>query len=294
MRAEAITMNTRIYGGTARFDTGRAMTDDEMRKAAPSIFATTAHESRSERFSPIPTIDVLRALGREGFVPVGAKQAVARIPGKADFTKHLIRLRRVDADQSHRVGDTVCEMLLKNANDGTSAYELLAGLFRICCLNSVVCQTATIDTIKVRHSGRVVDNVIEGTFRVLEESRKALAAPAEWSRIRLEQPERLALAAAAHTLRFEEPADGRAPTPITPEQLLGTRRAEDDGRDLWTTFNVVQENVVRGGLRGVARNAAGQRRRMTTRPINGIDQDVKLNKALWVLADAMAKHKAAA
>jgi len=42
-----------IYTSTARFDTGRALNEDEMRKAAPSIFALSAHESRSERFQPI-------------------------------------------------------------------------------------------------------------------------------------------------------------------------------------------------------------------------------------------------
>ena len=131
-----------VYTETARFDTGRALTETEMRRLAPSIFAMSAHESRSERFKPIPTIEVLRGLAAEGFVVVGAKQSASRTKGKADFTKHLIRLRRVDDGETYRVGDTVCEILLKNANDGTSAYELLAGLFRVRCLNSLVTQTA--------------------------------------------------------------------------------------------------------------------------------------------------------
>lgn len=68
-----------IYTHTARFDTARALTEDEMRKAAPSIFATAAHESRSERFQPIPTIEILRGLMAEGFMPVGAKQSGAPV-----------------------------------------------------------------------------------------------------------------------------------------------------------------------------------------------------------------------
>lgn len=142
-----------IYTDTARFDTGRALTEDEMLKVAPSIFAVTAHESRSDRFKPIPTIELLRALTKEGFVPVGAKQSRTRIEGKAEFTKHLIRLCRIDDGKSYSVGDNVCEILLKNANDGTSAYELMAGLFRIRCLNSLVAQVGTLEAIKVRHSG---------------------------------------------------------------------------------------------------------------------------------------------
>ncbi|WP_285541273.1 DUF932 domain-containing protein, partial [Brucella sp. NBRC 12950] len=98
-----------ICTDTARFDNARAMREDEMFKTAPSIFALTAHESRSHRFQPIPTIEILRALTKEGFVPVGAKQSRSRIEGKAEFTKHLIRLRRIDDGNSYSVGDNICE-----------------------------------------------------------------------------------------------------------------------------------------------------------------------------------------
>ncbi|ALA16092.1 phosphoribosylamine--glycine ligase [Chelatococcus sp. CO-6] len=283
-----------VYAQTARFDTGRALTEDELFRLAPSIFATTAHESRSERFKPIPTIEVLRGLAKEGFLPVGAKQSRSRDVSKRDFTKHLIRLRRMDDGRRYQVGDTVCEILLKNANDGTSAYDLMAGLFRIRCLNSLVAQTSTIDSVKVRHSGDVTSKVIEGTYRVLGEAEKTLEAPVEWSQLQLSPPERQAFAEAAHVLRFAD-AEGEINTPIQPEKLLLPRRYDDANKsDLWMTFNVVQENVIRGGLRGIARDANNRPRRVSTRAVNGIDQDVKLNKALWVLAERMAELRKAA
>jgi hypothetical protein len=279
-----------IYNANARFDSARAMSEDEMRRVAPSIFATTAHDSRSERFQAIPTIDVLRGLMKEGFMPVGAKQSTSRDASKVDFTKHLIRLRKIEDDAKFKVGDTVCEILLKNANDGTSAYDLMAGLFRIRCLNSLVAQTGTIDSVKVRHSGDVQGKVIEGTYRVLNEAHAALAAPEAWQAIRLNRDEAGAMAEAAHVLRFAD-ADGEITTPIKADQLLAPRRSGDTNGDLWTTFNVVQENVIRGGLRGIQRNPDGTRRRVSTRAVNGIDQDVKLNKALWILAERMAELK---
>ena len=82
-------------------------------------------------------------------------------------------------------------------------------------------------------------------------------------------------------------------TPIKPQQLLIPRRYDDKANDLWTTFNVTQENVIRGGLRGVVLDEQGRRvRRVSTRAVNGIDQDIKLNKALWVLSQKMAQLKA--
>ncbi|MCA1241859.1 DUF945 domain-containing protein [Stappia stellulata] len=281
-----------IYANTARFDGAKVLGEDELRRLAPSVFATSAHESRSDRFQPIPTIEILRGLMAEGFMPVGVKQSRSRDASKVHFTKHMLRLRRIDEDSSLRVGDTVCEILLKNANDGSSAYDLMAGLFRIRCLNSLVAQTGTIDSVKVRHSGDVQGKVIEGTYRVMEEAQKALAAPASWAGVELARDERMAFAEAAHVLRFGD-ADGNIDTPITPEQLLSPRRRDDRAADLWTTFNVAQENVIRGGLRGITRDANGRRRRVSTRAVNGIDQDVKLNKALWILSQRMAEMKGA-
>lgn len=290
-----------IYSPTARFDAPRALQEDELRRLAPSIFAVTAHDSRSEKFRPIPTIEVLRGLMAEGFSPVGAKQSPCRTEGKRDFTKHLIRLRKIDDDRQFRVGDTVCEILLKNANDGTSAYEIMAGLFRIACLNSLVAQTGTIDSHKVRHSGQVQDKVIEGTYRVLDEARAALAAPQDWRAIGLSREERLIFAQEAHGLRFGKPEDqeeGKAATPILPDQLLRLRRREDAGIDLWSTFNVVQENAVKGGLHGYRfvpdEYGRQHRRQVTTRAVKGIDQDVRLNRALFTLAAKMAELKRAA
>ena len=67
-----------VYSSTARFDNACALTQDEMYKIAPSIFAVQKHESRSERFRPIPTIEILKGLEEEGFVPVGVKQSNSR------------------------------------------------------------------------------------------------------------------------------------------------------------------------------------------------------------------------
>jgi len=46
--------------------------------------------------------------------------------------------------------------------------------------------------------------------------------------------------------------------------------------------------MLKGGLQGRSQNG----RRATTRAVTGIDQNVKLNRALWVLAEAMRKLKA--
>jgi len=284
-----------VYAQTARFDgSARALTEVELRQHCPSVFAVSAHESRSARFAPIPTIEILRGLSAEGFSVVGAKQATTRVPGKADFTKHLLRLRRLDATVTeYSVQGTVAEILLKNANDGTAAYELMAGLFRILCLNSLVAQTSTLESIKIRHSGNPLPEVIDGTFKVIGAAKLALAAPEVWGGVNLSTEERDIMARAVHVARFGEAEEGGVirDHAITPQKLLGVRREGDRGTDLWTTANVLQENAIRGGLRGLGRDANNNVRRVRTREVKGIDQDVKINRAVWLLATEMAKLK---
>jgi len=79
------------------------------------------------------------------------------------------------------------------------------------------------------------------------------------------------------------------PQTITTTQLLAPRRLEDSGNTLWKTFNRVQENLTKGGLKYKTQNG----RRNKTRAITSINRDIQLNKALWTLAEEMKKLKAA-
>lgn len=273
------------------------LTDDMLRRLAPSIFATEAHESRSERFAPIATIDVLNGLRKEGFFPVHAQQARARDESRRDFTKHMIRLRhRGDEGRALAVGDSIFEVVIVNANDGTSAYQMVPGMMRLVCLNGLMVGSS-FDEVRVRHSGKAIHDVIEGAYTVLGEAPRVIDSAERFGRTALTQQEQTAFARSAHMLRFPDhyaEGDKRVETPIQPEQLLRPRRRADTANTLWAVFNRTQENLIRGGLRGVGRDANGRARRVSTREVRGIDQNRALNRALWSLAEEMARIKASA
>ncbi|EZP56480.1 hypothetical protein BW41_00626 [Sphingomonas sp. RIT328] len=106
--------------------------------------------------------------------------------------------------------------------------------------------------------------------------------------VQLTRDEQRVFAEAALVARY-----GEEEPPVTPEQVLRARRAADVDASLWATFNVAQENIVRGGLLGTRRREDGTIARRRTRPIGGIDQNVAVNRALWTLAEGMKKLKAA-
>ena len=268
------------------------LTLDQVRRSAPSAFATEAHSSRSIRYAYIPTSNVIEGMMQAGFQPMLAKQGRSRVAGKAEYTKHLIRFRHETISRQMQVGDTMPEIVLINSHDGTSAYKLLAGIFRLVCSNGLMVSDGTLGEVTVQHKGDVRNAVIDGSMRVLESAPKAMDQVKAWQNLQLTAGEQSAFAEAAHTLRFAD-VEGEADTPITAAMLLGNRRSADAGSDLWRTMNRVQENVIRGGLRARAARQPGQRagRIVTTREVRGIDQDVRLNRALWTLSERMAVLK---
>ena len=273
-----------------------AMTLAELRHSVPSAFAQEKHESRSARYTYIPTSEVIEGLISQGFQPFKATQGKSRIEGKTEFTKHMIRFRHQSS--LNVAGSDVPEVVLINSHDVTSAYKLMAGIFRIVCSNGLVVCSQNMGELSVPHKGNIVDKVIEGSFEIIGQSRKALGTIDTWQQLRLTSGEQDAFAEAAHILRFAD-SEGNVETPITASQLLRPRRSEDRGtgvewqrpaNDLYRTMNVVQENVIKGGLSNYRRDNNGVRR-ATTREVKGIDQDVKLNRALWQLAERMAELK---
>lgn len=271
-----------------------ALSNEALLAKVPSVFADDKHGSRSERYTYIPTIRVLDALRDSGFVVVDAKQGRSRIEGKAAFTKHLVRLQfRKDEPAAYEIGGLIPEVVLVNSHDGTSTYQLKAGMLRIACLNGLIVADTEFGSMKVTHTGQVAQEVIEGSFTVIEEARRAIGQADQWSQITLSQPEQQAFAESARVLRLGD-ATGEVNSPIRADQFLVPRRREDVGNDLWRTFNRVQEQVIQGGLSAVGRDANNRRRRVTTRTINGIGDDVRLNQALWSLGQRMEQLKTAA
>ena len=149
-----------------------------------------------------------------------------------------------------------------------------------------------VEDIRIPHKGNIQGEVIEGAFRVLDEFEAVNEHTEAMKALQLQPPEEIAFATAALALRFGErgveETRGHRPAPVTAEQLIEARRPEDIGHSLWTTFQRVQENVIRGGQPG--RSAQG--RRLQTRPVGSIDRGVSLNRALWMLAEEMRKLKA--
>lgn len=255
--------------------------------SCPSVLASDKHSSRSDRYTYISTMELINGLAKEGFHPHSILQAGSKSDEKRAFTKHLIRFRSETTVRN--INGSIYEVCLLNSHDGTTSEKMFGGFFRFACKNGSIFFDGEATEVRVPHTGNVLHKVIEGAYTVLGQAQLAVEHVENFQSLQLTRDDQMAFATAARALRFE---DDHA---VQAEQLLQSRRIEDRPNDLWTCFNRVQENALRGGLDYTTVNELnGRRTRRTTAPVRSVDGDVKLNRALWVLAEEMAKIKRAA
>jgi len=137
---------------------------------------------------------------------------------------------------------------------------------------------------RVPHKGDVTAQVVEGAYRVLSGFNHARESRELMQEINLDDGETELFARAALTLKYDGP---QKKAPVTENQILLPRRAEDCQANLWSVFDRTQENLTKGGLSGRTVNGGRQK----TRPVLGIDQNIKLNRALWLLADGCVSRR---
>jgi hypothetical protein len=257
-----------------------ALTNDKLRLEAPSIFALGPMSGLSSRYTFVPTTEIITGLREKDWLPVHVEQQRARSIARFGFQKHLIRFRR--AEQMQTLDEWNAELVLTNSHDAGCAYVLQVGIFRRLCSNGLVISDQQFETIRFRHARLRTEEVVEASFRILEYVPRLGALIDRFRNRQLTDSQSLAFAEQALLLRYDSPEQ----SPVQARTLLTPRRVEDQGRDLWTAFNCVQENLVRGGMSDGRVNRLGRLR--TVRSLRGIDSKITLNKGLWTLAEQTA------
>jgi hypothetical protein len=228
----------------------------------------------SARYQFINTGDIIQRFAEEGWA---VNNASVSAPTKRDaaYAKHMIDFRHPDLKPIH---GSVPRIILTNSHDGSSAAKVLAGVFRFVCSNGLVVGTTTA-SVAVRHSGDAAADLIHRMQQLAKNTSQLYASIDKWSNKELTRSQRREFARFASHLRWGDAQRFEA------EDLLQVRRPEDDRGDLWTTFNCVQENTVRGGINGLSRTG----RAATSRPLSDIARTVEYNEQLWALADEVAE-----
>lgn len=251
------------------------LSTEALRRYCPAIFAKEPHGDVSARYGFFPTYRVLEGMHANGFDAVEVRNYQRRDSHARQFTKHMIRFRQAGALEARKVGDVVPQVVLINSHDRSSPFELYGGLFRLACLNGMLASEGEhVQPIKLRHTINLVDSVVSTSLELIKQHRNVFKYIDVMRKTKLSDKARLKFARDALAIRQHRHST------IDPHLLLVPRRTEDSGADLWHTFNVVQENLTKGGLEG--RSANG--RRTVSTEIRSIGSDMLTNAGLWTLA----------
>ncbi len=266
---------------TREINTG--LSNEQLIEMVPAVGAKEPYGNVSDRYSFVPTLKAVDLIRDVGWYPVSAMQSSVRIAEKNGFQKHVIRFERKGFSFSS--GEKM-ELVLLNSHDRGSSFKLMFGIFRMVCSNGLIVGSDYAN-YRHKHIGFSPDDFVRSVEDVSQLAGDVADRVDEMRGISLSPEEMEIYAESALRLRYDSPEEA----PVRASQLLEIRRNDDSGRSLWTTFNVVQENMIKGGLRGVKIGKDGRVRRSKTRPVKSVSQNIKLNQSLWYLTEKMADLK---
>lgn len=247
------------------------------------LFAKDAGLNVSAKYVAINTANIIAAFQYAGFELHRAAKNRVNNKAKEGFQKHLLVFRHPDIKLKN-VGDVVPEILLKNSYDGSSAFVLTLGVYRMACANGMVVGT-TFESVRTIHVGKnALQKAIDGAFKIAGQVETLSAKIQSMQAVQMSSAMQIEFAQAAFKLFLPE-------TAVTADvsSLLTVRRDADTATDLWTIFNRVQEAVLRGGARYQSVNASGVVRNNSGRAVRSIDRNIGLNKELWNIAETFVK-----
>jgi hypothetical protein len=222
---------------------GRTLSIDELRHSTPAVFAANASSRTRSTYRFINTAQVLQALLEAGFQPSAAQQTRTRSGSDPTYARHMIRLRRTR--ETLTLVDCIPEICLINAHDGTSAYQLLAGLYRPLCTNGLLCRMGDFAVIRIPHRSTIIADVVAGALQITAQFEQIGSMVTAMAARILNDSEQLAFAQTAYAIRYAKVESRPA---FAPEKMLEARRAADMAPTLWHAFNRLQESALTGGV----------------------------------------------
>lgn len=233
----------------------------------------------STKYKPITTKSVVESLKADGYEITKFSAAKVRKKTKDGFQKHLLRISRNDLDLG--IDGLRPEIILINSYDGSSSFQLLVGIYRFACANGLVVGNSYFQR-RIRHVGDVLPKVLNAVNDV-KHALPLVAQDIKKFGVRIltqDEKQKFALKVAQAVTGLEEVQL------VNPESLLEVRRSEDNGNDLFTVLNVVQENILQGNLKVLNNNGLTPTIRKM-RKVKSLSRSTEINQLVWDSANEL-------
>ena len=259
-----------------KLDNTKFLSQDEIKRSAPSVFTKTAFDSLSSKYTHIPTSQVIEDMAKLNFFVTECKEIKAR--KRVGFQKHLLIFRNPDLVINGEDGDVIHpQILISNSHDGSSSFIFQSGLFRCICSNGMVVSTQDFDKLKIRHMNYTFEELQDKIKFMIEQLPLTVESMNKMKSTQLNEDQARDLAKRSLTARFDE--DEIDALNIDLDALLDPIRPEDKANDLFTVFNRIQEKILGGDF-----NYMSGTKIRKARKVKNFQQDIKINAHLYAVA----------
>lgn len=218
----------------------------------------------SEKYVVINTQNVITELEKRGFTLSNIKQQ------KNGKGRHVVRMR--SAHEKTINGETMFpEIIISNSYDKKCAFSVEFGIFRLVCSNGLTIRVdGTAGSMyKTRHLGEPAKIAEEISLQFAGQIDKIWGVHERMNRTILTDDQKIDLAMQAAQIRWN-----RSFSKDEAKKLLKTNRTEDEGNEAWLIFNVLQENIIKGGIQ-----LEGMKR--TPKPVSNPIQNYQMNQDIF-------------
>jgi hypothetical protein len=239
-----------------------------------SIFSKDSAKHRSKHYVHVDSEKIIDVFNSNGWAVHDSSQVKVKRAEDRAHAKHLVTFRNQNMPT---VNGIIPQIVMMNSHNGSSTAQLMAGLYRFLCANGLIVSDTEFAKIVVRHSKDALQLIDDGIKQIVETVPLIVGKSEEMNTLILNPVDRLNLSSNVIERIWEDPKV----RPFEPAQLIVARREEDKEPTLWNTYNIIQENLMKGGLTG--RTSTNRQRVM--RGVTNIDKTVKLNQILWEETD---------
>ena len=256
------------------------LSTQQLMHQAPALFAEEPHFEASDKYHFVSTIDVINEIKSLDWYPTAVQQSSVNDEDKEGYQRHLVRFRHFDDLLNPK--ENAVELLLFNSHDRSTAFSISAGIYRFVCANGLVIADSVFESYKIKHIGDRFNDIHTAIDKITSFKPQLQHKIDTFESIQLSTAEQESFARNSLALRFGQHLE------VDPKDLLVPHRDEDTKDDLYTTLNVIQENLLRGNISGTNSNTG---RKFTSREITSIGKDVDVNQGLWDIAERIASIK---
>lgn len=242
-----------------------------------NLFSTYANDNHlgSEKYNQVNTKQLIEYITQTtDYKVVSYKEAIAKDSSKQAFQPHLIRLRHAKYFEPCE-HEYIPELILLNSHNAKQSIQLKLGFFRFACANGIIAGNS-VNCFKAKHINFDYNALTQFINKIPELAEQASEQIDKLSSKFIGDDFKRAFAFNALDIKgyWDTKTGNRALERRNTafkmallESMTKPKRQQDAGNDLWSIFNIVQENLIRGNR--------------FIRPINGITKQVDINSKLW-------------